>query len=36
MWIALLYGKVDLSLAATTGVQSATEVISTYWLAPMW
>ncbi len=27
MWIALLYGKVDLSLAATTGVQSATEVI---------
>ncbi len=27
LWIALLYGKVDLSLAATTGVQSATEVI---------
>ena len=26
-WIALLYGKVDLSLAATTGVQSALEVI---------
>ena len=27
MWIALLYGKVKLSLAATTGVQSAIEVI---------
>lgn len=27
LWIGLLYGKVDLSLAATTGVQSATEVI---------
>jgi len=27
LWIALLYGKVDLSLAATTGVQSAIEVI---------
>ena len=27
LWIALLYGKVNLSLAATTGVQSATEVI---------
>jgi dihydroorotate dehydrogenase (fumarate) len=27
LWIALLYGKVKLSLAATTGVQSATEVI---------
>ena len=27
LWIALLYGKVDLSLAATTGVQSAVEVI---------
>lgn len=27
MWIALLYGKVDLSLAATTGVQSAVEVV---------
>ena len=26
-WIGLLYGKVDLSLAATTGVQSAVEVI---------
>lgn len=26
-WIGLLYGKVDLSLAATTGVQSAIEVI---------
>lgn len=26
-WIALLYGKVPLSLAATTGVQSAVEVI---------
>jgi dihydroorotate dehydrogenase (fumarate) len=27
LWIALLFGKVKLSLAATTGVQSATEVI---------
>ena len=27
LWIGLLYGKVKLSLAATTGVQSATEVI---------
>jgi dihydroorotate dehydrogenase (fumarate) len=27
LWIALLYGKVNLSLAATTGVQSAVEVI---------
>jgi dihydroorotate dehydrogenase (fumarate) len=27
LWTALLYGKVDLSLAATTGVQSAIEVI---------
>jgi dihydroorotate dehydrogenase (fumarate) len=27
LWIALLYGKVELSLAATTGVQSAIEVI---------
>ena len=27
MWIALLYGKVNLSLAATTGVQSAVEVV---------
>ena len=27
LWIALLYGKVNLSLAATTGVQSATEVV---------
>ncbi|MEO8108870.1 MAG: dihydroorotate dehydrogenase-like protein [Ginsengibacter sp.] len=27
LWIGLLYGKVNLSLAATTGVQSATEVI---------
>jgi dihydroorotate dehydrogenase (fumarate) len=27
LWIALLYGKVELSLAATTGVQSAVEVI---------
>lgn len=27
LWIGLLYGKVDLSLAATTGVQSAIEVI---------
>src|SRR5664279_2430508 len=27
LWIGLLYGKVDLSLAATTGVQSAVEVI---------
>lgn len=27
LWIALLYGKVKLSLAATTGVQSAVEVI---------
>ncbi len=27
LWIALLYGKVDLSLAATTGVQSSVEVI---------
>ncbi|MBI1342938.1 MAG: dihydroorotate dehydrogenase-like protein [Terrimonas sp.] len=27
LWIALLYGKVNLSLAATTGVQTATEVI---------
>ncbi|MEO8413982.1 MAG: dihydroorotate dehydrogenase-like protein [Ginsengibacter sp.] len=27
LWIALLYGKVDVSLAATTGVQSAVEVI---------
>lgn len=27
LWTALLYGKVDLSLAATTGVQSAVEVI---------
>lgn len=27
LWIALLYGKIDLSLAATTGVQSAIEVI---------
>ncbi|MEP7106379.1 MAG: dihydroorotate dehydrogenase-like protein [Ferruginibacter sp.] len=27
LWIALLYGKVRLSLAATTGVQSATEII---------
>ncbi|MBI3137053.1 MAG: dihydroorotate dehydrogenase-like protein [Sphingobacteriales bacterium] len=27
LWIALLYGKVDLSLAATTGVQSAVEVV---------
>lgn len=26
-WIGLLYGKVDVSLAATTGVQSAIEVI---------
>jgi dihydroorotate dehydrogenase (fumarate) len=26
-WIGFLYGKVDLSLAATTGVQSAVEVI---------
>lgn len=26
-WIGLLYGKVDISLAATTGVQSAIEVI---------
>ncbi|HEX2683245.1 MAG TPA: dihydroorotate dehydrogenase-like protein, partial [Ferruginibacter sp.] len=26
-WIALLYGRVNISLAATTGVQSATEVI---------
>jgi len=27
LWIALLYGKVNLSLAATTGVQSSVEVI---------
>ncbi len=27
LWIAMLYGKVDVSLAATTGVQSAIEVI---------
>jgi len=27
LWIALLYGKLDVSLAATTGVQSAVEVI---------
>lgn len=27
LWIGLLYGKVQLSLAATTGVQSAVEVI---------
>jgi len=27
LWIALLYGKVKLSMAATTGVQSAIEVI---------
>jgi dihydroorotate dehydrogenase (fumarate) len=27
LWIALLYGRVQLSLAATTGVQSANEVI---------
>ena len=27
LWIALLYGKIKLSLAATTGVQSAIEVI---------
>ena len=27
LWISMLYGKVDVSLAATTGVQSATEVI---------
>lgn len=27
LWIGLLYGKVNLSLAATTGVQSAVEVI---------
>ena len=27
LWIGMLYGKVNLSLAATTGVQSATEVI---------
>ncbi len=27
LWIALLYGKVNLSLAATTGVESAIEVI---------
>jgi dihydroorotate dehydrogenase (fumarate) len=27
LWTALLYGKIDLSLAATTGVQSAIEVI---------
>lgn len=27
MWIALLYGKVKLSLSATTGVQSAVEVV---------
>lgn len=27
LWLALLYGKVDISLAATTGVESATEVI---------
>ena len=27
LWIALLYGKLNLSLAATTGVQSAVEVI---------
>ncbi len=27
LWIGLLYGKADLSLAATTGVQSAVEVI---------
>lgn len=27
LWIALLYGKVNTSLAATTGVQSAVEVI---------
>ncbi|MBL0145942.1 MAG: dihydroorotate dehydrogenase-like protein [Chitinophagaceae bacterium] len=27
LWIALLYGRIDLSLAATTGVQSAVEII---------
>lgn len=27
LWIALMYGKVDLSIAASTGVQSAIEVI---------
>lgn len=27
LWIALLYGRVNLSLAATTGVQSAVEVV---------
>lgn len=27
LWIGLLYGKVDVSLAATTGVQSAIEVV---------
>lgn len=27
LWIALLHGKVDVSLAATTGVQSAIEVV---------
>jgi len=27
LWIAMLYGKVNISLAATTGVQSAVEVI---------
>jgi dihydroorotate dehydrogenase (fumarate) len=27
LWIAMLYGRVPVSLAATTGVQSATEVI---------
>ncbi len=27
LWIAMLYGKIKMSMAATTGVQSATEVI---------
>lgn len=27
LWIAMLYGKIPISLAATTGVQTATEVI---------
>jgi dihydroorotate dehydrogenase (fumarate) len=27
LWLALLYSKIDISLAATTGVQSAIEVI---------
>ena len=35
-WIALLRGRVNASLAATTGVENAGDLIKSYWPGPMW